>query len=82
MFAISWTEAGSVVTECHETVDSAIARVNEAVVCKNENLLITEIATGRPVTVNLLRQIDGTDLIGQRVYQARVRAGLHRHLTS
>jgi hypothetical protein len=79
MFAISWSEAGSVVTESRETVAGAIALINEAAACKLENLIVTDIETGRAVTIELLRQIAGTELIGQRIYRTRGRAASRVH---
>jgi hypothetical protein len=74
MFAISWTEGGSVVSERRETVAGAVALANEATALKRENLTIAEIETSRAVTLEQLRQIAGTKLIGQRAYRTRVRS--------
>ena len=74
MFAISWTEGGSVVSERRETIAGAVALTNEALACKRENLVIAEIETARTITVAQLRQIAGAELIGQRAYRTRVRS--------
>ena len=77
MFAISWTEGGSVVSECRETVAGALVLVNEAIARRHENLVIVDIATTRTVSMEQLHQIAGTKLIGHRAYRTRVRS-LHR----
>jgi hypothetical protein len=74
MFAISWTEGGSVVSECRETVAGALVLVNEAIARRHDNLVIVDTVTARTVSIEQLRQIAGTELIGHRAYRTRVRS--------
>ena len=73
MFSISWSEAGSVVTNCRETIADAVALVDVVVTRRLENVVIIDVRDMRTVSTEQLYQIAGTELIGKPVYRPRPR---------